>query len=151
MVKITGKLVFIGIHKTWKDARSYCKELSGELFSIHSKGQNDEIQHYSKSFSRCNWIGLNDRDVEGNFTWSDGAAYHYKHWSRNEPNNAFGNEDCVEIFAHRSGNGRWNDQTCSKALKAVCKIQGAFSMHNTDYMLLCEIPCIEFILVKNTY
>ena len=138
--------MFLGIYKTWKDARSYCKELSGELLNVHSKGQNDEIQQYSESLSWRNWIGLNDRDVEGNFTWSDGAAYHYKYWSENEPNNTFGSEDCVEIFAHVSG--RWNDQDCSKSLNAVCKIQGTYSISNTYNMLLCEILCIEYILGK---
>ena len=33
-------------------------------------------------------IGLNDIDVEGDFTWTSGAAVTYTNWCSGEPNNA---------------------------------------------------------------
>lgn len=32
------------------------------------------------------WIGLNDRDSEGRFTWADGTQVLYTNWDTNEPN-----------------------------------------------------------------
>nr|WP_232218500.1 lectin-like protein [Leptospira wolffii] len=38
-------------------------------------------------------------------------------WNNSEPNDAGGNEDCLQIV----GNGRWNDNSCSKSYRYACK------------------------------
>ncbi|PJZ71397.1 lectin [Leptospira perolatii] len=38
-------------------------------------------------------------------------------WASAEPNNAGGNEDCVQSW----GDGRWNDNNCSASLRYACK------------------------------
>lgn len=44
------------------------------------------------------WIGLNDRQIDNRFQWTDGSTVTYTNWNTNEPNNYFNrNEDCVEI------------------------------------------------------
>lgn len=47
------------------------------------------------------WIGLNDREIEWTFRWTDGAPVTFTLWSPSEPNN-FENkdEDCVTMYAY---------------------------------------------------
>ncbi len=64
---------------TWQVARERCQERGQELASIHDENTNMvlpwnllEKTGYSES-----WIGLNDVESEGNFTWTDGSALDY--------------------------------------------------------------------------
>ncbi|MHC4380242.1 MAG: choice-of-anchor J domain-containing protein [Planctomycetota bacterium] len=51
-------------------------------------------------------IGLNDRSLEGTFTWISGEGELYRNWAAGEPNNGgAGGEDFVQI----TSNGQWND------------------------------------------
>ena len=50
------------------------------------------------------WIGLNDRNKEGNYVNVDGCRRRFVTWAEGEPNNK-GNEDCVQMW-NRKG---WND------------------------------------------
>ena len=44
------------------------------------------------------YIGLNDRNSESRFRWSDGSNVMYTNWGVNEPNSYMNhNEDCVEV------------------------------------------------------
>ena len=45
------------------------------------------------------WIGLNDRQSESRFQWSDGTDVKYTKWDVGEPNSWRNhNEDCVEVY-----------------------------------------------------
>lgn len=45
------------------------------------------------------WIGLNDRQTESRFTWSDGSDVTYTRWNNGEPNSWLNrDEDCVEVY-----------------------------------------------------
>ena len=84
-----------------------------------NKSEMDFI--YSKSSQHTNekyWIGLNDRQNESLFVWSDGTPYNrsvYSNWYPNEPNDRAG-EDCVEL--HLS---TWNDNGCKKEFGYICE------------------------------
>ena len=66
------------------------------------------------------WIGLNDIDSEGDFTWPElGNSGDYFNWASVEPNN-MGNEDCAVIANHRDY--QWNDVPCETiVLPFVCE------------------------------
>lgn len=104
----------------WDNARSYCLSFGGDLASMSNKSEMDFV--YSKSSKARNehyWIGLNDRQNESLFVWSDGTPYNrsvYSNWYRNEPNDRAGDEDCVELLRRR-----WNDDNCKKEYSYICE------------------------------
>ena len=104
---------------SWEDARRKCLNYGGDLVSVANKSEMDFI--YSKSSQHTNekyWIGLNDRQNESLFVWSDGTPYNrsvYSNWYPNEPNDRAG-EDCVELYGRK-----WNDNSCKKEFSYICE------------------------------
>ena len=81
----------------WEDARDECRKLSSQhpslsydLISLQSESEYNFLMH-SNWCSNCGinrtftswkkwgqfWTGLNDRDVEGEYQWSDGTVLEY--------------------------------------------------------------------------
>ena len=69
------------------------------------------------------WIGLTDRQTEGDFEWADGAQLDYENWDRGEPNNNSGDggEDCASILTDRGRASFWDDRPCNRAYSFVCE------------------------------
>ncbi|KAM9450976.1 lymphocyte antigen 75-like [Clarias gariepinus] len=66
------------------------------------------------------WIGLRMFGVvNGEYLWVDGSPMTYVFWANGEPNNADGEEQCVQMSRHP---GTWNDVNCGRAISGyVCK------------------------------
>ena len=66
------------------------------------------------------WIGLNDIQFEGSFKWvSPNSTPLFTDWGhRNEPNNSFGNEDCVVLSQRYKY--EWNDRDCNTTAHFIC-------------------------------
>ena len=79
----------------WLDAQSSCAIWGGDLTSITTERENNYLNTIITSSVGDCWIGLNDRDLEGTYTWTDGTAISYTNFS-NTPSNEESN-DCVEI------------------------------------------------------
>ena len=66
------------------------------------------------------WIGLNDRDVENSFVWSDGTVSSYRYWSDDQPKN---HGDCTRM----TSSGKWAHGVCSVfgavKFRYVCETQ----------------------------
>ncbi|KAI6653670.1 Von Willebrand factor D and EGF domain-containing protein-like, partial [Oopsacas minuta] len=92
----------------WLDAQSSCAVWGGDLTSITTERENNYLYTIiPDTVSNC-WIGLNDRSVEGTYTWTDGSAYGHTNWTGSEP--SISNEDCVDII--RAGEGSWGTVDC---------------------------------------
>ncbi len=65
------------------------------------------------------WIGLNDVVTEGEYKWQSGVPLSYTNFSTNEPNNAGGNEDYVEM----NSVGTWNDLHESTPLNYILEFE----------------------------
>ena len=107
--------------KTWSDAETECKGQSwkgnqGHLASLHSEEEQSFISSLS---SERLWLGGNDLQKEGHWTWTDGSATTYKNWGPDNPSNHGGNEHCMELYA--SSDRKWNDIDCANKFKFVCK------------------------------
>ena len=106
--------------RTWVDARDYCISRGGDLASIHSASMQVEIKDaaFDVLFQHW-WVGLNDRDEEGVWTWTDGSPLDFEAWNDGEPNDS-GGEDCGHLSTW--GDGGWNDIPCSDAFPQVCQL-----------------------------
>ncbi|CAH3127383.1 unnamed protein product [Pocillopora meandrina] len=104
---------------TWRAARQACqKELGGDLVSILSAAENNFIKsQISGHSSNALWIGLNDLGTESSYQWSDGSPVVYTNYGWKEPNDYYGQEDCLEIVKP----GYWNDHHCSVLRSYICK------------------------------
>ncbi|XP_072570731.1 uncharacterized protein [Paramormyrops kingsleyae] len=106
--------------KTWHAARTSCRKLGADLVSLLSLKEQSWLESYLFMVTSDMWIGLNDLEIQGFFTWSDHHEVRFTYWAPGEPNNHAGfNEDCVEML-HQ--NGRWNDVPCTEMNTYMCKM-----------------------------
>jgi hypothetical protein len=64
------------------------------------------------------WIGANDINKEGTFSWADGElVVDYTNWNNNQPDNALGNENCVAVGTRFHS---WNDMDCDLYEGSIC-------------------------------
>lgn len=122
---------YINIQKkvTWTEARDYCSSVGAYLSRIETKDENDWIvdiilpamnQEICVAFPwLCceTWIGANDRDMEGEFQWTNKENLQYENWIPGEPSDHNGSEDCVRIC----DNGLWNDVRCDRSSNIICE------------------------------
>ncbi|CAH3186199.1 unnamed protein product, partial [Porites lobata] len=110
----------------WNSAKSACEALGSSLAVPNSKAKSREFPQLLKraGASKRFWIGLyRDPKNERRWLWVDGSTVYITSWNTGEPNNARSNEDCGEIFM-RSGESKWNDETCSFRRPYICEING---------------------------
>jgi hypothetical protein len=107
----------------WRTARDRCRQSpSYDLVSILSAEENKWVTETARSFSNnVWWIGLNDRDKEGTFLWSNDDPVVYTSWASGEPNNGgnWRNEHCV--VTNYGGVAQWNDDQCTRTFRYICK------------------------------
>ena len=101
---------FTSVGVNWADADQGCEMRGYDLAKVTSPEENIVMYSAATDSVKC-WIGLNDRDIEGTYVWTDGSSNNYIPWSINQPDNA-NNEDCVDSISL----GVWNDLRCSFVL-----------------------------------
>ena len=117
-------------HLDWNSAKSACEALGSSLAVPNSKAKSREFPQLLKraGASKRFWIGLyRDPKNERRWLWVDGSTVYITSWNTGEPNNARSNEDCGEIFM-RSGESKWNDETCSFRRPYICEINGKYNI-----------------------
>ena len=98
---------------TWTASQAEAITLGGNLATINDAAENAFIFSSFSTFGgvdRDLWIGFNDADVEGVFTWISGEPVAYTNWGPGSPSNSLGIEDYVHL--ERTGftsPGMWND------------------------------------------
>ncbi|XP_058240635.1 CD209 antigen-like protein C isoform X2 [Hemibagrus wyckioides] len=104
---------------TWEESRQACRNTGADLVIINSREEQFVSGHGMNL-----WIGLTDRDWEGQWKWVDNTALEIGYWGRNEPNNGwygFVKEDCAEVVSNSPETSNWNDVKCSDALNSLCE------------------------------
>ncbi|XP_018604949.1 asialoglycoprotein receptor-like 1 isoform X1 [Scleropages formosus] len=105
---------------TWHNSEMFCLREGGHLLTINTA----EEQKYINSVQRPDnyWIGLIERENEGEWSWVDGTDFsstpHF--WAENQPDEwrlAADGEDCGEIIPR----GLWNDAQCSLHHNFICE------------------------------
>ena len=111
---------------SWDDAEAWCKRQDSHLASVLSPSIREYILN---SMKRKNieklWLGGNDKDYEGIWSWADCSFFGFTSWASGEPNNQ-GTEHCMEMVKDWTGAGRvqgegmWNDVDCTHKLRYLC-------------------------------
>ena len=69
---------------TWEEAQVYAEKLGGNLVSINSQEEQDFITKTFASIDdseHAKWIGLTDKEEEGNWEWIDGTTLEFTNWN----------------------------------------------------------------------
>ncbi|CAK6974999.1 LOW QUALITY PROTEIN: brevican core protein [Scomber scombrus] len=103
--------------QSWESAEQHCRMCGGHLISVMTPEEQDYINDKYREYQ---WIGLNDRTIEGDFRWSDGNPLLYENWYKGQPDSYFlSGEDCAVMVWHDGGH--WSDVPCNYHLSYTCK------------------------------
>ncbi|XP_062583170.1 C-type lectin domain family 17, member A-like [Saccostrea cucullata] len=111
---------------TWENAKKHCEQNKAHLLEIETEIENTwarETFPYPKKHGRCtsmcacgSWIGANDIDKEGDFTWNGNTKTMYSNWHPSQPDNGR-NGNCVQLCP----SGLWDDTKCKKNKPFICE------------------------------
>ncbi|XP_067309694.1 macrophage mannose receptor 1-like [Pseudorasbora parva] len=106
--------------KTWDEALEFCKEIGGDLLSIHHESDIP----WKQAGGYPAWIGYRMYDPSVGYVWSDGSSSSYQSWASDEPNNLNNIENCVEMrISMWDRDGMWNDVNCNDRKDWHCQIR----------------------------
>jgi len=110
-----------------------CHKAGGELINGETMGFGHSGARYFSTIrallakENSLWIGLDDRQKEGEFHWSNGKKFNKNakcaqviKFGGGEPNDWSHSEDCVEW---RRGANDMNDINCNKNYKGLCQVR----------------------------
>lgn len=99
----------------WAVAESACSSNGAHLISFHSAADQTIVETLAIGNGGV-WIGLNDAELEGKYSWSDGSALDFVNWATVQRNDDPERHDCV-VFEK----GVWEVRECSERHHFVCK------------------------------
>lgn len=127
-----GHIYYLLTTNSWINAEAEAVQLGGHLVTINDQAENNFVLTNFSNFggvSRILWIGLNDRQVEGTFTWVSGEESAYRRWRAGEPNNFGGSEFNVEFHPQGAADaGLWNDRAADM-LNGVVEVVTGIATH----------------------
>ena len=122
-IRILFSLYKHAIQFSWVRAQEECSSNNADLASVTSSEENRFINQLAGD--KESWIGGNDRETEGTFTWSDGSPWDTtkleQFWAPEEPANSGDGSryDCVHIVP--GAGGRWKVDWCPRTKPFVCE------------------------------
>ncbi|XP_056366532.1 hepatic lectin-like isoform X2 [Oenanthe melanoleuca] len=113
----SGHCYYFSLARTsWERALEQCRERGAGLAVVGSFAEQFLM---SRTRNERFWIGLSDRNSEGNWEWVDGTDYTsaFTFWKEGEPNDSGRNEDCAHLWI----SGKWNDVHCTFECFFICE------------------------------
>ncbi|XP_059473352.1 uncharacterized protein LOC132195406 [Neocloeon triangulifer] len=131
----TGKYYLSTVQVNWHMAWKLCHQNGLQLATPDTQAKNNDLLELMAGRGQSGdfWFAGTDLGSEGQFYWYTNGKqvgpFHYfpkfNETHDREPNNAFGNENCLCYTARLSGtNGRvWNDVDClGTGLRFICEL-----------------------------
>ena len=104
----------------WIGAQDACRNINGNLTSIHSAEENDFVRQMADALGLpAVWIGLNNlNSADGSYEWVDGSDLSYTNWADGEPSQYSGViKNCTALNNDR----KWHNVNCyTSAFTYVC-------------------------------
>jgi hypothetical protein len=109
---------FCFIDRPWPEAREYCLDHGLDLASIHDIESAEFVSQMllERLHMPEAWIGLNDRESEGAFVWTDGSRLDFDRWLPYSPRRDGEETDCVLNLPDG-----WVDLPCADPHAFVCR------------------------------
>ena len=131
------------VEVNWDDARHECLDLNSDLASITNMAENSFINTaFLLDQKEELWIGLNDKEKEDEFHWSDGTPFNFSIFSRSDPKHGR-TTNCVLM----KNDGHWLEHICSYKRHYICKKRG----ENNFYKLYCLRTWIKTLPLFNHF
>ncbi|MBF2085060.1 DUF4347 domain-containing protein [Thermoleptolyngbya sp. C42_A2020_037] len=113
--------------KTWEEAQAEARSRGGNLVTINDAAEQAWLVQ-TFGGGEGFWIGLTDKDVEGQFRWVSGEPLTYTNWQPGEPNNGGpgGNQDYA--WMNYGGPGRWDDNSAFARLRGIIEVSSGTSL-----------------------
>ncbi|XP_053307075.1 pulmonary surfactant-associated protein D-like [Spea bombifrons] len=117
----SGDILYITNSKLadYYEAKGICNQAGGELPSPTNAEENEALLAVALQYTKGPFLGINDLQKEGNFTYPDGEPIGYTNWDVGQPKNDQDVKDCVSM----SDSGKWNDINCEEKRLVVCEFQ----------------------------
>ncbi|XP_064202003.1 macrophage mannose receptor 1-like [Anguilla rostrata] len=103
------KYILIEEHKTWEDARFFCRKKHTDLVNIKNQTENEAITGKLKGSKLDWWIGLSK-----DWKWSDLSESSYRNWSTESDGDDF---NCAAVLL---SSGKWVKQECDDKKPFFC-------------------------------
>ncbi|XP_058045164.1 mannose-binding protein C-like isoform X2 [Ahaetulla prasina] len=111
----TKKFASNGVEANFETGKATCSMFRGKLASPRNAEENAALAKLASKLGRHTFLGMTDRESEGNFTHLNGDPMQYSRWADGEPNGE--EEDCIELYL----DGRWNDIPCNASRLIICE------------------------------
>ncbi|XP_068609207.1 uncharacterized protein [Brachionichthys hirsutus] len=112
---------------SWYEAATMCSDWGTNLLIIDSPEEQYFINGKLPDFHHVDipdiWIGLSDKDQDGEFRWVDKSEVTFSNYGSGSPRNTPNMVDCGQIF---TGNydGKWETTNCFKTRGYICEMKG---------------------------
>jgi len=97
---------------SWRDAERKAQQLGAHLATLGDQAEHDWLVaqfHLDQGQPIDLWIGLNDRDNEGMFTWSSAQSVSFTNWSPGQPDDGQGAGEDFVALRKDEALARWID------------------------------------------
>ena len=132
--------------RTWEEAEENCTDLGGHLASVSSDEYNAQVfislpVEWRNRESSYVWIGGRKKELEGNWSWSNGQTWEYNDWACKrqtgapciqEPNGV--RNQCLRMYGKLFADGykSWEDNNCLSTLASLCEFDADKTITGRD-------------------
>lgn len=111
----------------WDSARTACMRFNGNLATVENELVQAFLTYNLKDLNIDVWIGMNDKNEEHRFLWTDQRGVYYTNWAKGHPTgsryySADDDTDCVSIKRGSTLDaGSWFEEECSLSRGYICQ------------------------------